>query len=119
MDAVVICGAQRSISSNTFNGSPTTPRTVKKLIASAASRTRKSRLKAGRAWSGNADRPAPGAEQLPHAARQKNQRQRDTQAPRAAERFVEVDVEQRDDEQAETDADRGDRDDVWEWIWKS
>jgi len=53
MDAVVICGGQRSIRSSTFNGSPATPRTVKKLMASAARRTRNSRPNAGRAASGN------------------------------------------------------------------
>jgi hypothetical protein len=50
--AVVISGALRSSSSTTFSGSPAMPRTVKKLIASAASLTRKRRTKPGRASSG-------------------------------------------------------------------
>ena len=53
IDAVVTCGLQRSSSSSTFSGSPVTPRTVKKLIASAARRTRNRRTNGGRESSGN------------------------------------------------------------------
>jgi len=50
---------------------------------------------------------------LPDSAGQQHEWQGQTETPGAANRFVEIDVEQGDDEQTEADEDRGDRDDVW------
>ena len=49
---------------------------------------------------------------MPGGAGQEHEWQGQAETPGAAKRFLEIDVEERDDEQAEADKDRGDRDDV-------
>ena len=119
IDAAEMAGGTWSASSRTFSGSPVGPRTVKKLMASAARRTRKSREKLGPSGHhghgprGKRDRPTPRSQQVPRHAGQEQHRATPTPAGGRAPGFQEGRVSlQRQGEEGDADEDRDPRGDA-------